>query len=66
MAETRWYQVFVRGKTRRSKPRLLHKDIKGQKQAIAKAREWQVQNPDKYAGVYEVKRIYVLRPKKKK
>ena len=63
--EAEHYQIFVGGKTKRSKPRLL-KSVLGQKAAIKEAKEWKEAHPDRMVGVYKVWRIRRWTPKKKK
>ncbi len=64
--EAEHYQVFTGGKTKRSKPRLLHKNVSGQKRAKELAKNWHESHPDKYVGVFKVKRVSMYRPKKKR
>lgn len=64
MAEARIYQVFA-GKTRRSRPHIIHRSVKGQKKAIELAKAYHEKYPDRFVGVFEVERIRVFKPKKK-
>lgn len=64
--EAREYQVFRGGKTKRSRPILLHKNVKGQKEASKKAEKYHDLHPDRYVGVFEVKTIKVIKPTKQR
>ena len=59
------YHIFVGGKTARSKPRLL-KRVDGQKQAMNDARVWKEKHPERYVGVFQLKRVKVYKPKRVK
>ena len=60
----RIYQVVVNDKTRKSGLRIIHVNVKGQDNAITKAKKYQDKNPDKIVGVIETKTIRIFRPKK--
>ncbi len=66
MPEPQVWQVFVGGKTKRSNPRILSesKNIKGQRNAIAKAKAYHEEHPSVYVGVYGLKRVRIYKPKK--
>lgn len=61
--EARYYTVFT-AKNRDAKPRVLHAKVKGQKAAIAKAKQYHEEHPDRYVGVFEVARVRVYKPKR--
>lgn len=50
------YQVFA-AKTRRCKPRLIAKNVIGQRAAISKAKAYHESHPGHMVGVYRLKRV---------